>query len=366
MMKRILPALLGAFASLPGAVPAKTLLYLPVSGDVAKDADVATVDQLFRDAVQAAYPGDVKIAPADTDSAAAPCAEKECAARLAAAAGADEAVYATVKRLGAKWIFSATRYDAATRTAANQRGTATALEDLEGVTKRVSDALMQGKTVAQVANLDNLTGKEIQNEPERRRSLYNAGFALGYLFPAGKHSYAYLTDTSRSHGGCDPASLCAERQRYSQMVRLAYLNAWEFRDNLVLGLDLSWAMPNVLGADIGLQYLFTRTDFSPFLGAGAGIQYVSPLDDTTDSYKRNSGPALNAQAGLLLFRTYDIHLQARAQYQWVFNEDLDQGMVYDVGVIYRPDRGNGSGWGNFWKFFLAGAVAVAVVGVISD
>lgn len=359
MLKRILIAL-GLCAAL---APAKTLLYLPVTGDLEKNADVSTVNELFKDAVQASYGGDVKSAPRDSVS---PCSDKECVAKLAAAAGADAAVFASVKRLGSKWIFSATLYDAGTKLMNNQRATAVNLEDLESVTKRVSDALLQGKTVDQVASLDNITGKEEESEPTRRRSLFNTGFSLGYLFPTG-HRYAYLKDTTAFDLGCTPKSNCEERQLYSQMIRLAFLNSWEFREDMRLGMDLTWAMPNVVGGDINLHYLFSRRDFSPFVGGGLGIQYVIPLDDTTDSYKRNSGPAVSAQAGMIFFRTYDIHLVARAQYQVVFNEDVDQGMIYDVGVVYRPDRNSrGSGWGTFWKFYLVGALIMATVGSISN
>jgi hypothetical protein len=345
-----------------GLLPAKSLLYLPVSGDLDKDADVSTVNELFKDAVQAAYDGDVKFAAADT---VAPCTDKECAAKLAASLAVDEVVYATVKRLGSKWIFSATRYTAATKLAFNQRGTSVTLEDLEAVTKRVSDALLAGKTTAQVASLDNITEKEETTEPTRRRSLFNTGFALGYIYPT-RQSYAYLTDTTKAENGCSIPSLCEERQLRSRIIRLAYLNSWEFRENFMMGFDLTWGMPNVVGGDITMQYLFTRTDFSPFVGGGLGMQYVVPLDDTLFAYKENAGPAVNAQAGMLFFRTYDIHLMARAQYQWIFNDDKDQGMIYDVGVVYRPDRKGGSGWGTFWKFYLVGVLILATVGSVGS
>lgn len=357
MLKRAVLAL----ALCAGQLPAKTLLYLPVSGDLEKDADVSTVNELFKDAVQAAYEGDIKVAP--HDSAAAPCTDKECAAKLAAAAGVDEVVYATVKRLGSKWIFSATRYSTATKLAFNQRGTSVNLEDLEAVTKRVSDALLQGKTVDQVASLDNITGKEETTEPTRRRSLFNTGFSLGYIYPS-RHKYAYLKDTSDNAFGCGEED-CEERQLRDRIIRLAFINSWEFRENYMMGFELNWGMPNVIGGDINMQYLFTRTDFSPFLGGGLGLQYVIPLDDTVYAYKENAGPALNIQGGMLFFRTYDIHLMARAQYQWIFNDDGDRGMVYDVGVVYRPDR-RGSGWGTFWKFYLVGALILATVGSVGD
>lgn len=344
-----------------GIAHSKTLLFLPVVGDLDKSSDVATVNDLYKDALVAGYHGDVKSIARDS---AKDCADKTCAARLAVQAGADEAIYATVKRLGTKWIFSSTLVDAKGEGAFIQRGTAQSLEDLEAVTRRVSDAILARKSVDDVASLDNITGKEENSEPTRRRSLLNSGFTLGYLVPLGG-TYAYLKENPNSGALC--ALPCTEqrfstRQRYSQMVRISWLNSWEFRENLMLGVDGSWALPNVVGADINLQYLFTRSDFSPFVGGGAGIQLVVPLDDSLDNSKRNSGPALNAQAGMIFFRTYDIHVVAKTQYQIVFNSDMDRGITYDLGVVYRPSSHGGGFWSSFWKIALIGLVVSSVAG----
>src|SRR5690349_8163536 len=102
-----------ALFSLPSA--AKTLLVLPVTGDLEKASDASTVNELYKDALQDTYPGTVK---AVKDSGA--CADRECAAALAKEAKADEAVYSTLKRLGSKWIFSSTIVSADGSEAFNQ------------------------------------------------------------------------------------------------------------------------------------------------------------------------------------------------------------------------------------------------------
>lgn len=350
-----------AMAFAASMTQAKTLLILPLAGDLEKASDISTVHDLYKDALQAGYKGDVKAAPIDSAHA---CSDKDCAVKLAAEVGADEVIYSTIKRLGSKWIFSSTIMDARGDNAFIQRGTAQDLEDLESVTRRVSDAILARKSVDQVASLDNITGKEENTEPTRRRAMLTSGFSLGYLLPMGG-SYAYLEDTSRV--GEDCSNICDERQRYTQMVRFAWLNAWEFRENLMLGVDAAWALPNVVGGDINLKYLFTRSDFSPFIGGGMGIQWVIPLDDSTDNRKRNSGPALSAQGGMIFFRTYDIHLIAKAQYQFVFNTDMDNGMTYDLGIVYRPGANSRGGfWSSFWKIYLAGILVASIAGAASD
>ena len=123
----------------------------------------------------------------------------------------------------------------------------------------------------------------------------------------------------------------------------------------------------MVGGDINLKYLFTRPDFSLFIGGGMGIQWVIPLDDSMDGRKRNSGPALSAQGEMIFFRTYDIHLIAKAQYQFVFNTDLDNGMTYDLGIVYRPSANSRGGFrSSFWKIYLAGILELSIAGAGSD
>ena len=54
---------------------------------------------------------------------------------------------------------------------------------MESITARMAEALAARRTTEQVASIDNITDKETDEEPNRRRSLYNGGLALGYLFP---------------------------------------------------------------------------------------------------------------------------------------------------------------------------------------
>jgi hypothetical protein len=335
-----------------GLLSAKTLLLLPVQGDFDKSADFSTISDLYREAIQNGYKGSVK-APQDS---AYRCGERACAIKLATQDSVDEVVFSLVKRLGSKWIFSSTIMRANGNDNFNQRGTAVNIEDLEPVTQRVSDAILNRRSFQQVATVDNITAKEENNEPTRRKSLFTSGFSLGYMYPTGG-SFSYLKINADQNG-------YHESQPYSQMIRMAWLNAWEFRDNMMLGFDASWNAPNVVGGDISLKYLFSKTDYAPFLGGGLGIQYVGNLDDSAKAGKRNSGPALNMQGGMVFFRTYDIHLVTRAQYQVIFNSDIDNGLGFDVGLVYRPKdkQGSGNGWSTFWTYYLVGAIVLSVVG----
>ena len=88
----------------------------------------------------------------------------------------------------------------------------------------------------------------------------------------------------------------------------------------------------------------------------------------TDNKKRNSGPTTNLQGGMIFFRTYDIHLMARAEYQVTFNSDYDNALLFDVGVVYRPKEKSesGGGWGSFWKYYLIGVLVLGAMGAVAN
>jgi hypothetical protein len=347
-----------ALAMSPGM--AKTLLLLPLQGDLEKAADLSTVDGLYKDVWQGTYKGEVHF---PSDSAHVKCAEKSCAETLAQEGKADEVVFSTIRRLGEKWIFSSTIMDAKGQEPFNQRVVAQNIEDMEPVTRRVADALQARLSLEKVATTENITGKEENSEPTRRRSLFITGLSLGYLYPFGS-SYTY----NQSRYDIGSGYTHRDNQPYSQLVRLAWLNEWEFRDDMALGFDMVWSMPNDIGGDMSLQYLFRKTDFTPFVGGGLGLHYVAPLDDSVDDSRRDSGPTLNAQAGIMLFRTYDIHVIAKTQYQVILNSRGDNGLVFDVGVVYQKRERQESGGGGLiavlgWTFL--GILALGLIGSVS-
>jgi hypothetical protein len=56
----------------------------------------------------------------------------------------------------------------------------------------------------------------------------------------------------------------------------------------------------------------------------------------------------------------------RGQYQIVFNSEMDNGFVADVGVTFkRSDERKESGWASFWKYYLLGALFFGIVGAAS-
>lgn len=339
-----------AALTLFGAATAKKVLVLPVAADELSAGDRAAINRLFRDAVEHRSPHTVVLGKAA-------CEDRACALAAAREAGADEVVHSSLYRLGSKLIFAATVTDTSGGAPFSQRLTAGSVEDLETVSLRMADALATRRSTEQVASLDNITARESEKEPERRLSLYHGGMALGYLFPVG-NSFSYVEE--------DEFSSARTRHQYEQMVRLVWMNSWEFRNNLGLGVDVTWSTPYAFGADLNLRYMLTRNDISPFVGGGLGLHYVKSDEGISgDGEKRNSGPAVNVQGGLMLFRTYDVNVMLRGQYQVVFNSDVDHGPAIDVGVSFRDrDKGKGSkddGMG-VWGYVGLGVLFLLIVG----
>lgn len=291
---------------LAAAASAESLLLLPIAGDMDKSGDMATVNQLYRDVVESQFHGTVMPSQPGVN-----CGERDCAFKIAQESGAGEVIYSTVSRLGSKWVFSSTLMQVRDGTAFNQRLTALSIEDFEAVTQRMADALLNRKNTEQVASIDNITEKEETKEPERRRSLSSTGVAVGYLYP---------TNTNGFDG-------------FSQVIRLAFVNTWEMRSDLILDAEVVWGVGASFGGDLNLDYVFSRSDYSPFAGGGLGLHWVDREDGGSDT--RYSGPALNVQGGLILFRTYDVHVMIRGQYQVVFNSKVDQGVSLNAGFTFR-------------------------------
>ena len=304
---------------------AKSLLISPIAADSAS-ADVKTISRLYHDALAAQYKGQV------LPTLPSPCSDRDCALNAARQAGADEIIYSNFHRLGSEWIFSSTLLDTATGTVFNQRLMAVNIEDMQPVTRRMADALLARKTIDQVASLENVTGIETEKAPARRRSFFSSGMSLGYLWPVG-NSYSYRVEDPHNYG----AYLLKTSSRWPHFT---WMNLWELNNDLLVDAELAveptGSVP-ITGGDLTLNHMFNRTDFAPFLGAGLGLHYSTP-DADKPADKRNSGPTVLTQGGVMLFHTYDLHVLLRGQYRLTLNSDVDNGFITDVAITYKMKK----------------------------
>ncbi|MBN2542860.1 hypothetical protein JXI42_08310 [bacterium] len=205
----------------------------------------------------------------------------------------------------------------------SERITINEIEDLDIAVKRLTAAVVQGKSTLAVITKETITSHETE-DPRRRRNFYTFGLRIGYLFP--------LADTYGESPKLVSYSLVGayEMQKYIVEARFT-INSGDY--------SLEQAV------DFSLLYSFYLGDFSPYLAAGLGVHWVN-----NDNYDENidysgDGPAFNIGGGLFMFQTYDFRFWLDVRYSYLFlfdKETTDQhGISVSIGVTHRKESGGG-------------------------
>lgn len=324
-----LSVMLGLLALLafPGASEARTLLLIPLKIDSVKVKDFEAIRDMYAEALGSFYSGTVKRAKQPLET----CADKDCALEIMKAQGGDEVVFGAVRILGQKYFLSSSIVEADGKIFAQQIQVAN-VEDFENATKRIADALINRKSLEQVANLDNITEKEENLETNRRSSFYSSGGSIGFTVPFGDSYRRYVTESTSACATFDCQDI-TRLEKSSSVFTLGWNNWFEFKNHLALEMDFLFYSPIAIGGDANLEYLFGNGDFTPFVGGGLGAHYVFADEGLMkDNNKQNFGPAANVQAGLIMFRTYNMNVVLRGSYHVVLNEDVDNGATVDLAI----------------------------------
>ena len=244
------------------------------------------------------------------------CSEKACA--LKSSNGANIIIFYKLQKLGSNLIFSSTRLNLEDSFSA--KVTAKSIEDMEQVCLRISKSIALQESVDSSADVDNITEVD-SDEISRRTSLGRIGLSGGIFIPFSDYEY-----TENSHFGSH------ETTKYSNLVKLNYSYLSEFKNNTALLIEGGFASPRVSFMDLNFIKFDNKEDTSPFYGAGVGY-FSLPRDS---GYSPNdSGPALSLQAGLVLYRTYNLNVMLRSKFIQVFNDSKDKGLIFDVGVHWK-------------------------------
>lgn len=287
---------------------------------------VITINELFYESLQDFGFSSLKIVA--TDSL---CENKECALAAAKVAGSEKVIYCRARILGSKWIVRGYHFNVGDGELLSKHSLdCRSIEDFEPVMKRLAEAIAKGKSVEDVAAIDNITQKEEDPTRFRRREgFYTFGIQVGYLYPFTDGSYNYWNDTWSDED--------KRRGQYRQVLSTDIVNWFELPKNLSLQLDLHIGWGAEIGTHLILLKQFGRGDYSPYAGGGVGINYCFEGDppDDVDEDKRNSGFTLIGKAGIQLLRTYNFRVHSDVGYKCVFNDDWDQGPYLNIGVTWR-------------------------------
>ena len=145
--------------------------------------------------------------------------------------------------------------------------------------------------------------------PTSPLKIYSCGFGTGALMSLNEE----LRDVSR------------------QFFRISVVNTFSVRDHLSLFLDADWLAPKGnVGADLGVDAIFLRQDFRPFVGVGLGVHYIDRDEPFGDSF----GPSFTAHAGFSLDLSDNVAVRMRLPYHFIFTKQRDQAIGVDFGFIF--------------------------------
>ena len=233
------------------------------------------------------------------------CDDTECAMEIGNALNADQVLLCNLNALGEKIIvqYSLLELPSGKRLVADQT-TALNVEDLEAVMKRVSVSIVAKQPFNKNVEVGSVVGKE-SIESLRRAARYNFGLGFGYLFPI--------------HG-------------YDNDKKSFTINAYfdyevpDYAVGLMVGARNGFAI-NLYG-----NYLFTKTDVCPYLGASLGFHWVAHNDFFFDD-KEGDGIGLGLIGGIKLFHTYTFQLFIQGEYIMTFNDYNDKAFVFTIGIL---------------------------------
>jgi hypothetical protein len=225
------------------------------------------------------------------------------------------------------------------------------VDELPNSADQLVRSLLSGKSVAEEGTIDNITTAESEDAPLRRQSLSMKGFVIGPMYPIGS-SYSRIEqsisnyDTYHPSVGTTPSYYTYDTtykiNKPRQALDMGITWWYEFRQNLAMDVEAKLAFPVATTFQIDVVKFFAKSDISPFVGGGMGMEYVFPDEPDPDN-KMNLGPQLNVQGGVMLFRTYNVRAMFRGGYQYNFNSDRDQAVFFELGVLFAPPpprRGN--------------------------
>ncbi|MAF77362.1 MAG: hypothetical protein CME63_00220 [Halobacteriovoraceae bacterium] len=198
------------------------------------------------------------------------------------------------------------------------------LSDIDRVTERLVESVLEGKSLEKTARVDNITDAEVKrniNRFEVTRQWF-IGFGPGWLNSSNISKSGFFWKLGHEWG-LDP----------------------NFSINLTLdGTSLSDSSADFTMFQMGLDYYFTLTKTSPYLGVGVGYGSSDAHGCTEDIFSFScsdeheaKGWAATINGGLKFFRTSAVNVGIEAEYAYIFDETVygnPSRMTVSLAVYY--------------------------------
>ena len=244
------------------------------------------------------------------------CLESDCAVEAGKKLNVDQVLGCRLSALGEKIIIQYFLVNVFSgKEVLIDQISATSIEELETVMKRIAKSVVEIKPAGKSVEVGNILEGESQ-EPLRRSSRKNVGLSFGYLYPQNGYDE-------------DDRSFVANLHLDYEME--------EYAVGMLLGIRKGFAI-NIYG-----DYLFTKTDFCPFVGGAFGFHWISHNSFNNSYYindvyveskdKRSDGFEITANAGMRILHTYNFQILINLEFIYTLNEYDDSAIVFTIGIL---------------------------------
>ncbi len=251
------------------------------------------------------------------------CYNKECATEIGNQIGLTKVIFGSLTKIGEKHIISAVAVESQSgKIVFSDKVTSQTAEDLDVCISRLAKSIEYGKEVEETVEIGKITEEEVETGAKRKKAFFSSGFGFGMSMPI--IGYGDAEDNSINY---------YEWKGWYETPNFAAEVDWYFGSGEI---DLSeWAL------GISLLYFLNTTDFSPYLSVGLARKSI-----TFSFYDYADGLALEAGAGMVIFRTYDFRFVLDGRFS-TFLSDIGESegphsaIRIGINVLYKKDKGGG-------------------------
>ncbi|MBN1210936.1 MAG: hypothetical protein JXA92_00015 [candidate division Zixibacteria bacterium] len=273
------------------------------------------------------------------------CYAVECASEYGYRCSAEKAVIGSLTKLGSK-ITAEIRIVSVVRKEAvfSDQFTAGSLDDLEMTLRRLAEAAATGEKITSETTRYTVTEEEAE-APRRKASYITTGVSLGMGFPLGD-SYSGVSSIFNIAW-----MIRYEAQNWVVENSIGFSAGTGGEKDTVLGVIVDEKQIAVLPWDFGVRYVFNRkSDFTPFIGGGVGIHFISSQKSGGMVYADNDQAfAFHLVGGVYGFQSYDFRLGVELKYTMVFtdafigSEDKSHQIGINISISRKLDKEKKSG-----------------------
>ncbi len=323
--KKTVLFLLSLFLILPVSLNAKNIGILPLKTVGIESNIIEAVHQLMGSELSS-Y-GYTVLLPDEIEGKLGEkveCYNKECAADIGTRLGLEKVIFGSLTKIGEKYIVSSVVVESQSGNIVfSDKVTSQTAEDLDVCISRLAKSIEYGKEVGKTAEVGKIMESEVEIGAKRKKAFFSSGVGFGMGMPV------------TGYGDIDGTLNYYEWKGWYETPKFAAEVAWYWGSKLGESDISEWAL------GISFLYFMNTTDFSPFLSVGLARKSIA-----LDYFDYSDGFALEAGAGIVVFRTYDFRLVLDGKLSTSFldiGETEGPHSIIKIGInlLYKREKGGG-------------------------